>query len=213
MGSIYTYRNIDGLTKFLQVMLGVGLVLAVVGLVSSFLQLELLARESFTEAEANANDARESFIGLISILLRLATAVVFGIWIVRANKNVRALGAVGLRMTPGWALGYFFVPILNLFRPYQAMSDLWRASQDPAAWQSVSASAIVPIWWTLWIGDNIVGQVAFRLGRHADTIEVLKGVTNVQITATVIDAVLCVVAALLVQGIATAQKSRMPAMA
>jgi hypothetical protein len=41
MGSIYTYRNIDGLTKFLQVMLGVGLVLAVVGLVSSFLQLEL----------------------------------------------------------------------------------------------------------------------------------------------------------------------------
>lgn len=128
MSANYTFREIDGPTKFLKVLLGLGVVMAVVSLFSSVMQAELLSRGSFTEAEGQSNDSREQIIELFQLALYLFTVVIFGRWIVRANKNVRAFGADGLRITPGWAVGYFFVPIINLWRPYQAMKDLWRAS-------------------------------------------------------------------------------------
>ncbi|MFM7930888.1 MAG: DUF4328 domain-containing protein, partial [Pirellula sp.] len=93
MSTIYTFREINGLTKFLTILLGLGAALAVISVLSSLMQAELLSRESFSEAEGQTNDVREGVIGLLQFALYIFTAVIFGRWIVRANRNVRALGA------------------------------------------------------------------------------------------------------------------------
>ena len=129
----YTYRDITGFTTFLKVLLGFGVVANVVSVCSSYMMAELLSRGDYSDAEADVNDTREQIIGLLHFVLHMLTVVIFCIWIVRANKNVRALGANGLRFTPGWAVGFFFIPIVSLWKPYQAMKDLWRASQNPKA--------------------------------------------------------------------------------
>ena len=207
MSANYTFREIDGLTKFLKLLLILGAVLAVVSLFSSLMQAELLSRENFTEEEGQANDARETLIGFAQLGVYLFTVVIFSCWIVRANKNVRALGAGGLRITPGWAVGYFFVPIVNLWRPYQAMSDLWRASRNPGSWVATAAGAILPAWWTLWLAANILGQASFRASMAAKTLEAVQVATYLQAASQVADIPLCLVAMALVAQIASAQEA------
>ena len=160
MSANYTYREIIGVTKTLKIVLGLGAAIAVVSIVSSFMQVELLSRSGVSEAEGQANDSREQIIGLFQLVLFVVTVVIFGRWIVRANKSVRALGADGFRITPGWAVGYFFIPLFNLWRPYQAMTDLWRASHNPTSWTGTTAGSVLPAWWTLWILSGVVGQIS-----------------------------------------------------
>ena len=78
------------------------------------------------------------------------TAVMVCIFMVQANKNVRALGASGLEISPGWSAGWWFIPIANLFKPVQSMSEIYRASIKPRgkAWKKISTPATVGVWWT-----------------------------------------------------------------
>ena len=90
-------------------------------------------------------------------LLLLTTMVVFLLWMQRANKNVRALGAQGIRCTPGWAVGWWFVPIATLFKPYQAMREIYQASDPgagPASWAGRPAG-LVGAWWAAWLGTGV----------------------------------------------------------
>lgn len=202
----YTFREIGGLTTFLKVLLGLGVAMAAVSLTSSLMQASLLDRGNFTEAEGEANDARERMVGLLHLALHLFTAVVFGCWIVRANRNVWALGARGLPISPGWAVGFFFVPIVSLWMPYQAMRELWRASHHPAAWRRVTASPVLPIWWTLWILSNVLGQVSLRVALNAKDLEGLRLATWLDVVSLALDIPLCLVARALVAQIANAQQ-------
>jgi hypothetical protein len=67
-------------------------------------------------------------IGLLQMLIYLATGVMFIIWFRRAYRNLEALGKEGLRFEAGWTVGEWLLPILNLVRPKQIMNDLWRAT-------------------------------------------------------------------------------------
>ena len=191
----------------LKLLLGLGIAVAVIGALSSAMQLQLLDRPSITEAQAATNDLREMIIGWFDMGLYVLTAIVFGRWIVQANKNVRALGAADLRVTPGWAVGYLFVPIVSLWKPYQAMSDLWRASRNPAAWASVRRGSILPLWWGLWIAANIIGQVAMRATLAAEGLEALRDATIIQMANQAVGIPLCLAARALVTQIADAQRA------
>lgn len=103
-------------------------------------------------------------IGLVSILhalLYIPTIVFFLVWLHRAYKNLSALRASYLEYTPGWAVGWWFIPFANLVKPYQVMTELWSAS-DPdfdAEAQFVSntigSPAFIGLWWALFIVSNI----------------------------------------------------------
>lgn len=111
---------------------------------------------------------------LCTFLVIIFTYPIFGWWIVRANKNVRALGAVGLRESPGWALGWFFVPLFCIWRPWIAMKQLWHASHDPVGWAMQGKAVIVAIWWTLWLASNGLGRWNARLQFSLKPEDVLK---------------------------------------
>jgi hypothetical protein len=207
MTTHYTFREIAGLTKLIEALLSLGAIMAAVSLLSSLMQAELLSRSSFTQAEGYSNDIREQTISLLNLPLYLFTVITFGRWIVRANKNVWALGAHGLRMTPGWAVGYFFIPFLNLWRPYQAMKDLWRASHSPSSWSPTAAGSILPAWWTLWLFSCVLGQMSFRAAMAAKGLDALRAATYTQIVSHAVDIPLCLVAISLVSQIALAQKT------
>jgi hypothetical protein len=210
MGASYTFREIGGLTRTLAVLLALSAALSAAAIASASMQLDLFNRGDFTEAEAEAADSREGLINLARLALYVVTVVTFGRWIVRANGNVRALGADGLPTTPGWAVGYFFVPILNLWRPYQAMRDVSRASRNPASWASAPYRPVLPVWWALWILVNVAGQIAFRLNLRARTLEEFKAATQVGILSDVLDLPLCLAAIVLVSQVARDQSEHAP---
>lgn len=104
-----------------------------------------------------------ALLAIVELALFVGCAVVFLIWLYRASANARALGARDMMVSPGWAVGWYFVPLANLGMPYVTMRDLWKASAKPRDWQIESAPATVTLWWGCWIVANLTGVIAFRL--------------------------------------------------
>lgn len=207
----YVFRGIRGLTRLLNVFLTLGAVMALLCLVMTVSMPGLFIRGNGSEAELLASATRQQFLDLLFGGLAVATAITFGNWIVRANRNARALCAHGLRVSPGWAVGFFFIPLVNLWRPYQAMKDLWRASESPNDWGSVPVGAVVRNWWTLWILHGGIGYLAMRIEIEAqlrpaksDDLQLAPLLSMFQYALYV---ALCVVSISLVSRIAKAQHS------
>jgi hypothetical protein len=104
-------------------------------------------------------DVAEVLMAIAHVLIFILTAIAFLGWIYRANTNARALGARGMQFTPGWSIGWYFIPILSFWKPYQAMKEIWQASKSPDSWSSQDPVApLVSNWWTLWLAANFLGQ-------------------------------------------------------
>lgn len=70
-----------------------------------------------------------------------------------------------------WA---FFIPFVNLVRPYQAIVSIFDgALQMAGISESRERSFILP-WWLLYILAGIIGNIAFRLTGNAETLEELR---------------------------------------
>lgn len=94
----------------------------------------------------------------------IAYQIFFYMWVYRVCTNLRAFGAEGLSISPGWAVGYFFIPILNFFKPYQSMRDAWQASTPgldlqakPESWWHVHSDPKVAIWWAVNVLEPVIG--------------------------------------------------------
>ena len=68
---------------------------------------------------------------------------------------MRALGVRKLEFARHWSVLGFFVPVLNVVRPYQVIAEVWRASDpsvlDPFEWKSVEAPQILALWWGTFV--------------------------------------------------------------
>jgi hypothetical protein len=171
------YRDPATLTQWLKVLLGLSLLLDVIASVSGMMEYSLLRglqNGTFVgdfEAAATSNDNRQQAIGLVQFALFVLTGIVFLVWIYRANSNARALGAAGMRFTPGWSVGWYFVPVMFLWKPFQAMREIWQASAQPGNWQNVQAPPLLGWWWGLYLASQILGNIAYRLSDRIDSVD------------------------------------------
>ena len=85
-----------------------------------------------------------------------AAALCLLFWIFRANKNAAALSGLPLDHSPGWAVGWFFVPFANWWKPFEVMREIYKASRTPHEWRKAKRAAIVGWWW----GVYLIGSVA-----------------------------------------------------
>jgi hypothetical protein len=113
----------------------------------------------------------ETVLNGLSALATLATFLVTGFltlkWIYRVNLNAKIL-APDKTITPGWAVGWYFVPFAALWKPYQAIRETWQICVAPKAWQTATYPILLRQWWTLWIIGNILQNVSFRLSMESD---------------------------------------------
>ena len=107
-------------------------------------------------AVAEVRDARQWWIELTDCLVALGAGVAFFMWVYRANQNARDLSGNELEFSPGWSVGWFFVPIAALFMPYRVVAEIWRRQQSrcPARLAEIIGNA--PDW-------NMVGRLCARL--------------------------------------------------
>ncbi len=106
-------------------------------------------------------------VGIVGTYLGLI--VLFCIWHRGANRNAHALGAAAMQFTPGWCVGYWFIPFANLIRPYQTIGEIYRASAiDDGTWAFKPVPTWIGIWWFAWLGTNILGNVELRMSLAED---------------------------------------------
>ena len=176
--------------------------LEILSLLSSYLQANLLNKfltgETLAIGEGDTNDIREQIIGLLYTIVYIASAVTFIMWFRRAYYNLHQK-VTYLSYGEGWAAGAWFVPILNWFRPLQIMNDLYRYTPEFLAKHNINVAGklkmgILGIWWTLWVGNNIFGNVLFQISRKATGIEDYILVTNLSMISHIIGIPLAILA-------------------
>jgi len=90
-------------------------------------------------------------------LAMLVSAIPVGMWIHRAHANLEAANLPGLEYTPGWSIGWFFIPFASLWKPFSAMRELWNASNGAVGDYSETAPALLWVWWLAWIFRGLAG--------------------------------------------------------
>jgi hypothetical protein len=196
--------------------------LSLVAAASDIVELELLGRiesgEFVSDSEADANDIRQGVIGLVQVGLFLATGVLFIRWFSRAYANVERLGARPLRFARGWAIGAWFVPILNLWRPKQIANDIWRGSDPalprpagPGVWRDRPVPGVLfGFWWFLWLVSGIAtGPGSFG----GDSINELQMQSTAFLVSDALEAGAAVLCVLVVDRITERQEQRATAAA
>jgi hypothetical protein len=167
------YAPLGGRLIALKVVFGLMIALTVGAIVSDAMEIALLQRlidgQDVSDAELVANDDRQGLIGSAQLVLFLAAVVTFIMWLYRAYQNVDAVKPGGRRHSHGWAIGAWFVPILNLFRPKQIVNDIWWAADERPQW-----SALAWAWWTVFLISGFFDRVVVRSNLTAETPEEFK---------------------------------------
>jgi hypothetical protein len=126
----FKFKTISGLGNWVKRFLGIGALVEVFCFISSLIQYQFLTQGAHTQAGANSNDLRVMVVSVVDLFVFVITMIFFCSWVFRSNVNIRALGAQGFKVSPSWAVGFFFIPIFNLWKPYEAMNEVWWASHD-----------------------------------------------------------------------------------
>jgi hypothetical protein len=164
---IGSHSFVAGRARARWAMAGLGLAAAAASgtLVASAIHLsnlEAVARRlgpfTSTTVSAGIRDLNDT-AGVVAVTV-LATApagIAWLLWQHRAHENLRALGVGGLSYSPGWAVGWWFIPIANLVLPYLVMLELWRASEPKGTpgWLRERIAALLPLWWISYLGRQI----------------------------------------------------------
>jgi len=163
--------------------------------------------ESVTISDLDASDTRQAISGFAFLVTLILGAIFFIRWFHAAYKNLRVLDQPKLRFGDGWAIGSWFVPILNLWRPKQIANDIWRGS-DPNAprgigeWKNYPVAPLLGLWWAAWIVTNVLGNFVGRLWLEGDdTADDIRTADYVDLVSSVAEIVAAVLAILVVRAI------------
>jgi hypothetical protein len=158
---MYQFKDLTGLTRAAVGILWVYMISQVLVDLANF-----YAEVISSQPPSDGTVALEGLLALIYLPTLILSFIIVGCWIYRANANAHAIGG-DLTVTPGWAVGWYFVPVANLFKPFQAMKETWLASHYGGGWGTGTATGLLNWWWGLWIVSNILANLSWRISTAA----------------------------------------------
>lgn len=188
--------------------------------ISNLLQINLLTDAlgvgGVSQEDAEMNDLRQQAVAVMHFLVYLAFFVAFLLWLYRANKNLAALGNPPSRIefTPGWAVGWFFIPLAQFYMPYKAVREVWEKSdpaiktEDDFMFTPTGSSVLLPVWWVSWIVMSLLGRASWSLQSGAKSIDSIVWVTWVDVVGDAIGIASAVLSILVVRSIDRRQAER-----
>jgi hypothetical protein len=156
------YQPQRSLTLALRVALAVVVLLGLT--ISAAAALSLARYEQIFSALRLDQEAITRWDGLLQVTMVAAvliSAVCFLIWVVRAYRNLPALGVTPLRLSTSRATAVWFIPFVNLVLSKEVVDDLWRGS-DPEvpplspAWRLQTVPYRVHLWWVTLLTSGVL---------------------------------------------------------
>ncbi|MGB0798912.1 MAG: DUF4328 domain-containing protein, partial [Planktomarina sp.] len=113
------------------------LIFEALNLYHTWLYIDLLDRvqtsANYTMSEVDFVDTVGPLVAFPFIGILISAYVASGMWIYRAAHNANQISPSETRITPGWSVGWFFIPVASLWKPYQAMRHTWNTAMDAAS--------------------------------------------------------------------------------
>ena len=159
-------KKLGALFKWLKVFLLIYIASELFITVGSLLSLQLGTISFGYEYDFTFADLIVSIGAVFLSISFFVTIVLFCIFSFRSAKNLKNWNVREFETSPGWAVGWYFIPIANLWKPYGVMDQIWSGSQAILS-KTTSAPSYMGVWWACWIISNIVSNLSFRLGLEA----------------------------------------------
>ena len=196
-------KPLAGLTKTLRVLLVFNIIFTVMAVAAGMYEYDAYMdlppgfdiEETIIPAEIVSG-----IVGLFQVIVFIILGITFLRWIYRTNRNLAALSGEEMRFTPGWSVGWYFIPIANLFKPYQAMKEIWEISHKN---QSEPSLTLI-LWWACWLISNYLGEFALEYVMGSESVAQYSVSTLIYIASDGFDVVLNIVALILVTQIGKA---------
>ena len=211
-------RPLEGRARWAIVALAATIVTELLSIGVNWSEIDLVNRELGGEnvpiSDFEASDNRQAIVAILYIAVLIATTVLFIRWFRAAYGNLLALGQPHLRFKPGWSIGAWFVPFLNLWRPKQIANDIWNGSGPNAppygksAWKDASAPTFLGVWWLFWIVGGLLDNVVARTAFSRDTLADIRDADRLEMAASVVSIVGASLAILVVRRLTARQQER-----
>lgn len=147
------------------------LVLNIIDSIICYIQYDLFFRVKYyghivTDEQASFDDIRNRVIHILSIILFIHCVITFLNWFRRAYYNLEQL-ANFTNYNDRQAVYYWFIPIINWFKPYLIVKDLFEETDIVLnnrikSYQIQTPKKILALWWGFWVVNNIFGNIVFR---------------------------------------------------
>ncbi|MFI1105219.1 DUF4328 domain-containing protein [Streptomyces melanogenes] len=144
----------------------------------------------------------------------VATAGVFIAWFHRVRTNVDVLDPQVCTMGSGWAVGVWFVPLMNLVTPWLIAREVTRASGGPgrAGAGRPDGSARKPsltllnAWWAAWVASKVLLVIGSRLPAADAKTALTHGTSGIWISIDALNLVAAILATLYVRQLTRLQE-------
>ena len=114
----------------------------------------------------------------------------------------RALGAKGMKFTPAWCIGWFFMPVWCLWKPYQALREIWNASYDSKHWTNAHSFAVMKFWWICYLMSGVFHVLLhLQLFAPAESYPLLVNMSQIAIMRDLLTYPLCISAIMMINDI------------
>tara|TARA_B100001057_G_scaffold240019_1_gene240383 strand:+ start:301 stop:861 length:561 start_codon:yes stop_codon:yes gene_type:complete len=112
---------------------------------------------------ADKNDFRVAIVGVLYAIFLFSSFFLIARWFFVSSKINHLLGVEGLNISPGWSVGWYFIPFANLVMPYRSLKETFKASFNLEEWQNNKVPYDFPIWWATFLIGNILSNASLRM--------------------------------------------------
>ncbi|MEV0906181.1 DUF4328 domain-containing protein [Streptomyces hokutonensis] len=104
---------------------------------------------------------RSGSISMVFVYLMTVTIALFLVWLARSRRNAQELSPGASLPSPGWTVGAWFIPLVNLVAPRGIVLAVGRAGS--VSWEERRDTTLVNLWWAAWVTHALVLVVTNRV--------------------------------------------------
>lgn len=171
-----SFKSIEKVSRWLLNAIVAGIVVNILSLIVPIIQnIEFLVRNEMVLTYLGS-EPFDAFLNVIATIINFVIGVVTLFWFYSANKNIHSFGAKKVS-SPRMAVIWFFIPILNLWKPYTVAQQIWKASNtqtimsEGTEWKNSPSSKKIKFMWILGLTHLLISIVFgyyFALGNVWD---------------------------------------------
>ncbi|MEU1074701.1 MULTISPECIES: DUF4328 domain-containing protein [unclassified Streptomyces] len=215
------FRPVRGLAMAVTLLLALAAVAAAYGLVADIGAFRHSGRplvhdgyDAKAFALLDADRDRHSTAGSLQLWAMTVTAGVFIAWFHRVRTNADALEPQTCSTGPGWAIGAWFVPLVNLVMPWFIAREVIYASDRSARGDAARhddaprkpSLTLLNAWWAAWVVSKVLLVIGSRLPAAGDEMASVHRTSGVWIGVDALNLVAALLAVLLVQRLTRLQR-------
>jgi hypothetical protein len=136
-------------------------------LVDEFLDRRMLSGEFLSAFQLTTYQSHRDMFTFLELGAFVISGIAFLHWVYLVHENLRELGRKHIRCGSKMAVGVWFIPILNLWRPKQLVEELLQTSDGES-----ESSGLVVLWWAALIISGVL--VRYTSGMSLKTLEDLQ---------------------------------------